>query len=72
MGTDPTLKYKVFGEYTDALNERVRIRVVFEEAPLRNFTIIGRIMDNGNSLDGRLFDSKGPRDGWKLELFKTI
>lgn len=66
------LKYKVLGEYTDASNERLRIRVVFEEDTLRNFTIIGRIVENQNSIEGRLYDSKGPRDGWKVELFKTL
>ncbi|TNV83263.1 hypothetical protein FGO68_gene12672 [Halteria grandinella] len=71
-GGGGALKYKVLGEYTDASNERLRIRVVFEEAPLRNFTIIGRILENQNSIEGRLYDSKGPRDGWKVELFKTL
>jgi hypothetical protein len=70
--SDASLKYKVLGEYTDASNERLRIRVVFEENPLRNFTIIGRIMENSNLIEGRLFDSKGPREGWKVELFKTL
>lgn len=63
-------KYKVLGEYTDSSHDRLRIRIVFEAAPLKNFTIIGRLIQNKNSIEGRMFDAKGPREGWKIELFK--
>lgn len=63
-------KYKVFGEYIDEHFSSVRMKIVFDLYPDREILIIGRL--SKNCLSGKIFETGGPKEGWTLELYKSL
>jgi len=45
----------VYGEYTSDDFDKVRVEVVFKNAPCDNFTIIGRFYNNNTVLEGKCY-----------------
>ncbi len=67
-----TIKYNIYGEYMNDENTQIRMEVIFENHPNDNLTIIGTLINNKTAIEGKCYDSKGPKDGWDIELYKGL
>ena len=67
-----TIKYNIYGEYTNDENTQIRMEVIFENRQNENLTIIGALLNQNTAIDGKCYDQRGPRDGWDIELYKGL
>ena len=51
-----SIKYNIYGEYTNEENTKIRMEVIFENRPSENLTIIGTLMNRNTSIEGKCYD----------------
>ena len=72
LASSETIKYNIYGEYTNDENTQIRMEVIFEGRQNDNLTIIGALLNENTAIDGKCYDQRGPKDGWDIELYKGL
>jgi len=51
-----SIKYNIYGEYTNDDNTQIRMEVIFENRQNENLTIIATLTNHSTSIEGKCFD----------------